>query len=705
MEKLFFQSIFLFCICCTNCSAQNIWEPTNGPNGVNIIDFIVERDSLLVLSGIDVGILMSNDKGKHWTKYYMGLPDSSAAANSLAEGPDGFIYAIVNSQLYKLNIGSKIWENTSHSFSIAQLLYSKSNYLYILDNHNTEIYFSNDNGLTIHRILDEKKFKKITAYSFNGYGNNYFIVDSGQSYSIYRMNDDGSEPHEILNTPNFIFGLNWHPNGYVYFYEPDALYFYKMDSSGNQFVKIQIDTGYLSNWITKITNKPNGNLLALTEKGDYESSDNGLNWVKKNSLYAVPYNIEKLFFIDSSIFIFLSRCSQMQLLRSDDNGLKWLALDSSFMHPLVFKIFNDGLGNIFARICSSNYLYTKDKGVQWENLNIPVLDLPVYDLVSTVTGNVIFLSYSSFKLYKSKNYGQSWEHFSIYNDSIFAAIGSDFKNMVIAFGDRSYISNDGGENWDSIPNPPSPKYLMKTYFHPDGTVFFVSSDFSNFIYTTDKYGLNQTYTPYQFNSIKSLCITDKGLIYIVGEPKFGFQSGLFVSNNKLEDLTFISNTYLDNIVVDSSGNLYGNNMYNKCVRSTDGGFTWEDFSSGLPFEDSNSFVVDDDQNIFIGLFYDRVFKTIVPTANPVSTKDYKAIDSVLINSNPVEHFLCLTISNKNIASGHYKIIDLNGIEKLSGEFHTNQFTVDCSSLPNGMAYIQVFEAGKFFCSEKFVVVH
>jgi hypothetical protein len=56
MKNLLSLLIFILSSFIENSFAQNIWEPTNGPNGVDIVDFIVAHDSLLVLSGVDVGI-------------------------------------------------------------------------------------------------------------------------------------------------------------------------------------------------------------------------------------------------------------------------------------------------------------------------------------------------------------------------------------------------------------------------------------------------------------------------------------------------------------------------------------------------------------------------------------------------------------------------------------------------------------------------
>ncbi len=702
MKNLLLLIITIFCAFTNDCISQNIWEPTNGPNGIFINDFLVKNDSILIISSYN-GMFMTRDKGKSWNIFNNGLPYPNVGLTNLTSGPFGIFYGFYGDILYRYDLIKSRWESTGHKFSYhIQLAEAKTEDLFVLDDEKKGIYFSRDSGNTFNLVYQNNDIRVFYLISFNGNDNNFFVTVENGPPNLYKINDDGSGAHIIQEGIDASF-LVWHPSGFL-FSDAYPTGLWRMDAMGDNRELLKINKNDSDNYVYKLVVEPNGNLLAITQKGDFESSNFGKDW------QAIPkwfnnfmFDFGNVYFAEKDVYVFNGNCYPEQLWWSDNFGKSWSSIVSRFLFPSVTNIFDDKLGNIFAKDCSSYYMFN-NLSKDWRRINNPISNREVpFDLVSTSIGNLILNTPGN--LFLSQDNGNTWKELKINKDSSFIKLVSDQDKLIFAFGSYSYRSINGGLNWDSISNLPSQN--LDFYFHPDGTIFGIPNSLStdNTIYYSEDTGRNWL-SNIDFSFIRSFYITRSGLMYIEGAPKFQ-NFGIYTSVDKFKSLNFLSLTSMDveDLKVDENGKLYGiQPFYGLCLTSLDNGKTWENFKSGLPDGAfSTSLILDNDQYLYIGIGGHEVYRTNHSVVNTFSAVTNENL--LNISPNPASGTTTITISNKNISSGHYKIIDLNGIEKLKGNFHSNNFTIDCSTLVNGMAFIQIFGKGNSHYTEKIVIAH
>jgi photosystem II stability/assembly factor-like uncharacterized protein len=705
MKKVILNIILLMSVFTKSGNAQNIWEPTNGPNGLSLSFFIITSDNTLVVSANNSGIYFSKDQGVTWLKKSNGLNHTNSFATSLAAGPNGLVYAMIDQELYKLESNSDDWIKTNQVFINSIIFTNTDGWIFIVSRTNTmSVFLSKDNGNTYKNIFEKKPFKNFEAFTFNGHGNNYFIVEENGSYNVYRVEDDGSNIVKVHSVISPYSRLYWSPAGSLFIIDPPTNSFptdglFKIDGNDNKVTKINS----LPVKINLISIKQDGSLIAFSRDGDYESINSGLSWTKKaTELYKLIDPDYRIFFNNLDTYAWNFSCVGTKLSKTSDGGKNWTSLDDYYLNPYVTDIYFDKSGNLFSKNCDNyKYAYSRDKGQHWQLLNLPVNYFYATDLVSTLNGDLIIKTYP--EVYKSHDFGKTWDEYKIEGDSIYNRIIGDLGNILFAFGDRgNYISNDGGNKWKPIAKPPvSVRYLK---FHPDGSIFLIGYSQSE-IFISSNSGLSWQKCKSQFQSIWAFHINLNGDIYISGTEQ-SFNSGLFISRNKLETIEKLNDIVYNSLTSDKNDNLYSLPIGGLCYKSIDKGKTWYEYSSGLPLGPYTRVLsIDENQNLFLGFNNDVVYKTLSPVTNSVKTSDEKSPSQIIIIPNPVESKMIFTISDKNISSGHYRIVDLSGTEKLNGEFDSNRFTIDCSTLPNGIAFIQIIGENKLYATEKIIIQH
>ncbi len=702
--KISIFSIFLILVLFTKSGlAQNIWEPTNGPSGLDLsTSVVVNNEKVIAVSARKSGIYFSKDHGSSWEKISKGLERSDSYAYSMAVGPDGSFYAIIDEYLYRLEKNSNEWHKANDEFwgGYVVTVNMLGDVYLVFGPYPGEMAYSNDKGKTINRIWLNQNWHGIRDMVFKGNGNNFLTVGEGGTEYLYKMNDDGSNLSFIDSAAFGLLNLIWHPSGLLFYYN-EGKGLFKIDHQ-NQLIKINsFDFGFN---INKVSIRPDGRMVAYDHDTDYESDEYGENWIQKNtSLHKGISRYGDILFIDNEVFSMSNDC--YDLIKSTDDGKTWTTFDIFFTNSYMNSIWIDKMGILFSNTCQfDEYSYSIDKGENWTFIN-NATESGNTDLVSTSTSKLFTLSGS--ELYKSDDSGLSWSKVNVTGNEDFYKLLGNGDKIICALGiDEKYLSKDGGNNWIKMPDAPN-KFIWASKFitHLDSIAFFILDDIVDTIFIFDIVNNVWKETFSGFNSVDAFHISNKGKFYISGFSKN--ETGLFISSNQLENIEHISDTGFISIVSDVNGVLYGLVDNNICLNSIDDGKNWKEMISGLPLDrEASTLALDDDQYLYVGLGNDVVYKTIKPVNKIADNTEVKINALVVIQPNPVSNKLTITISDKNISSGHYKIIDLNGTEKLKGDFQSNQFTIDCSSLANGMAFIQILDKNNNFHSiEKMVVCH
>lgn len=679
--------------------SQNIWEPTNGPNGLDIEDVVISSTGRIVISIFGNGNYISDNNGINWIKTQSGLLDDHSYARDLVSGSNGIILAIIDNKLYRLDDNDTFWnlENDSLS-SQTSLVAMQNNILYLIEyGIQSKLLYSVDTGYTLINFPFNVSYRSIYSIHINGNGNNYINVDDYGKYTIYRVNDDGSVINQVSSRLFPYTVLLWHPLGYLfgYYFNTGLI---RMSADGKNPVTIANFTAVIKHMMIK----SDGNLIAFTSEGDYESEDLGLHWNRKTSNISWKLQeYDRPFYFSNDFYIFNTDCGESALQKTRDSGVTWVDFDPLFTNPSYTDMFIDTHDRIFTCNCGSQaYSYSTDYGKNWHFLNTPNQLVEVSDLNSSASGKLFLILMSD--LFVSENLGQNWYKSNLSDSTYFRDILGNHDSIIYVFGDPlSYVSKDGGLSWKLTTNP---GYATnKILIHPDGTVFVKNS---KILYSNDD-GVHWTPISSFGGHVTDMKISDSGNIYFFATDFVNNKEGLFISKDKFNSFELVNDkVYYDKLLIHDEI-LYGSEGLNGecCDYSSDGGLNWNKFETGLPNSTICGFINKNSRNeFFIAMESDAIYKT-VNSVTSISTPEEKLNSSISIYPNPVENKITITISNKNISSGHYKIIDLNGTEKLKGDFQSNVFTVDCSSLVNGMAYIQIIGKNNFNSMEKIVILH
>jgi photosystem II stability/assembly factor-like uncharacterized protein len=174
--------------------------------------------------------------------------------------------------------------------------------------------------------------------------------------------------------------------------------------------------------------------------GIYSSTDNGNNWIQKNSglTDTVILNLTKS---GSDLFAFTL---QSGIFISTNNGDNWISRNAGLTNEtLTAFAVQDNI--IYAGTQLSGVYYSTDKGNNWAQTslnNIRILSL-------SICGDKIYAGTRTSGLFVSPDSGKSWSQKStgLTNNMILSV---DTKNNKIYAGSRGggiYISSDSGSNW------------------------------------------------------------------------------------------------------------------------------------------------------------------------------------------------------------------------------------------------------------------
>jgi photosystem II stability/assembly factor-like uncharacterized protein len=661
-------------------------------------DFAIASDGGLVLSVKSDGIYFSNDEGLSWQKNAIGLDHPDSYATSLSSGTNGIVYAIVDDYLYRFEKNSGIWENTGNRFvEESKVIVDKKGSMFILsDSLQVSLFISKDGGYSFDTILNNPKIRDLKAFSINGNDNNYVLVAGNVKSDLYRVSDDGVVVTKIYSASVTNPQMIWDDDGFVFMISSNAEII-RMDSLGKNLSYITWSPYILF----RIFKKENGRLLLLTYDGDYESQDQGVNWTKVNSNYYKEGSQDPNYYFDgNTVYLLNTRCISNGLYKTDDEGHNWSEFGNLFSNPFINGLFANSAGNVFSSsfdCYDSRYFYTRDKGLNWKNINIPVSEFGSYSLLSNKRGDLFINSNS--KIYKSDDYGRTWYPITIFNNIDLYNLTGDNKNLLFASGgsfmNLGYFSNDGGSNW-FIPyfhNQQISSDLQSLYEHPDGTIFSIDDIFYGGLGYSNDRGMNWDTSGIHFDYFYSSCITKSGLIYFCGvkySPINEKDFGLYVSRDKLGSIDKVFGGLIYDLVSDNDENLYALDSTGGCKKSTDGGKNWINFSGGLPENTYASYItIDNDQYLYIGMENHKIYKTIIPVSHTVATKSNNDIHSVQLIPNPAIDAISLRISVENFSFPMaWNLLDIHGQKLSRGEIDSNKSTINIENLPNGIYFLK-----------------
>lgn len=355
------------------------------------------------------------------------------------------------------------------------------------------IYYSENNGeewmdpVTDIREMNKPRDVRSTAIDSNDV---LFVGDRFATNKILRSTDNGKHWDEIVGElKDEIKALAINHDNHI-FAGVDTLIFRSVDHGANwtrQDIVLEhvpeIFTGVGTPFIQNISINSKGHLfLGTCTFGVFKSVDNGEFWAQKNigicnrdilSLAINPNNNE--IFAGSNSYIF----------RSSDNGLNWIKIDTLFESRCT-ALYVDSNGYIFAGTFYGNIFFSKNNGHDWKLIFDEYYNA-IVDFASNSAGHLFFSNQSGVYRF-SEDYSS---YTKLQNPPLYYSLQAN--DIAMNSYDHIFVGGDlaGGGLWRSEDNGKTWAQINKVVSH-DTTYFGVNSlgiDSNNNIYAGTSIGL------------------------------------------------------------------------------------------------------------------------------------------------------------------------------------------------------------------------
>lgn len=347
--------------------------------------------------------------------------------------------------------------------------------------------------------------------------------------------------------------------------------------------------------VFKIIEKEN-KLFAAGYGGLFVSTNDGASWAKVTSktppkMYSQKDVINNLMLDNNTLYI---TGSFNGIYKSTDEGINW-----TLVNPIYNNVLDVRKNDVFCK-GSKEFFYSSDTGKTWKDIT-KNLSSTLFSNVTQLakTGSSVHLMYEG-KLFKTDNYGITWDTNTVIKDSIYY-LCRDSSKLIALTKNNIYQSTDNGINWTKNILPEENPSTISAF----GSMQFLYFENTRTIYKSSSSGLFWEKLPIersvfwstphggnyltQYN--KKLILNKKG--YLIATSSFGVSvskdNGLFwlpaLNSSFYPTGCIYINKFRENII--------GTFWEKSCV-STDNTSTWNeifDFISIRDIEDLGNLTV------------------------------------------------------------------------------------------------------------------
>ncbi len=349
--------------------------------------------------------------------------------------------------------------------------------------------------------------------------------------------------------------------------------------------------------------------LSCDGGGIYESTDNGITW---NFVTLLNNIVNSIIISETDNFIYAS--IYKGVYRSSDDGLTWQLKNSGMLSYELIKYVAFGSGNLIyaaADIYGGKMYKSTNKGDQWIQIDS---GLPEDEVTGFVTyGNNAFVCYENAAIYRTTNEGTNWYPAGYWFDNyLFNSLTkNNSNNLLTATSVGIFISEYDGEFWDQLTYSISHFILSAIATQSINIVVGVSD---GGVYATTDGGLNWHQNPlfeaeYYYN-VKKLSKSSDGKIFAAVDGYQIYKSLYMSTNQGLSWLSKGPSLEYGATSVHVDGNdriLLGE--FKKIHFSTDFGSTWTATTLYTAASHVFSIVTKPDDLVFAGTYHNGVFRS------------------------------------------------------------------------------------------------
>ncbi|MEJ2196280.1 MAG: T9SS type A sorting domain-containing protein, partial [Ignavibacteriaceae bacterium] len=633
------------------------WNTTNLPYR-DIATFTISENGSIYAASIiyctldcfQSGIFYSDDNGESWRTIQIGSPDNTVSL--FTTGAQGHVFAYTSDGLYYSDSGANLWSKINLDSSRVWL----------------RTLSSRDNGIVA------------------GVTNNstYLSLDNGQTWAKYPY----SYPSELyINTlaiynETILFGL-------------DYTSLYRSVDSGQTWEELTLPIMPDDFYNIQITEE--GQILVGTDIGAFASWDIGDSWSR-----IFPYN--------SIVYTFTLNHENELLVGTSDAVYRrkvdtdWVRSSQGIIENQVSELIRLSNGDLLAGTFYDGLFSTSDGGQNWEQLNFFV-STSFESIIEIPEGEVVLGIIGYPGLYLSKDGLTKWSPVGLKNiGSLTHGIDNTlFAGSVGRLRHGVYRSMDLGETWEEVGL--ASEEVNELVSDEFGIIY--AGTLGNGVFRSEDNGETWEQTGLQGENIRALT-TDSGELIFAGT----ITGSIFRSDDGGDNW---ENVYSAEKIVSDFGILSNGLIFagtgSGVYLSEDNGFTWQDYSTGLP-EDTYkiSLTYDAEGYLYAGTWGDGVFRSIAPITSVKDEQDYLPTSFTLLQNypNPFNSLTTISFNLPHTAEISLIIYDALGREvdiPVSGKYSSGYHRIlwNAKYLSSGV-YFYRLQAGDYWEIKRMILL-
>lgn len=594
-------------------SNTDLWSSL-GPKGICATDFTLDPlNSNKIIAASLAGMFITTNGGQNWN--------------------------IVNTTFYNVKVNQVRFHPTNNNIVIAVCADNITGAHYITRSTN------GGSSWAVVKTLNEFNYGTIVFTKSNPntvYIEGYYLLkstDAGVNWTEYQGLSNIGEFDVFDQDPNKLYASATNPTTSTH-------ELFRSLDGGNSWTEISmtpffIDCIQISPTDFNLIYAGSADLTASGGYGFLKSTDGGNNWTSTTTGWGIISTIYKITLHPDNQSIIYAYGGGSSLMKSTNAGLSWTNIISNLSDNYVYFIQFDAQKNLY--VSTGGNIYKTINEIDYQPISGDLVNTDVFQICMHPTNPGIIYVSTTGGVLKSIDGGQSWVQKSkgIYDTDDFSlGINPQSPNTLFAGSYRGlvYRTTDGGENWlektNGLPTL-SGNSVNDFIFHPQNVNSVFASTSSSKTFNSTNSG--DSWVEYKINnnteSIRLLDISlssnnvwyaynatgrklyrssDYGLNWIVKKTLLYLYSIFIDANNP--DILYADQFYTDqslntnhNISKSTDGgvtwniiypNIYIRDIYSipgnpnilyastwgsGVLKSTNGGSTWDQMNSGLPY--------------------------------------------------------------------------------------------------------------------------